>query len=452
MTFGETLDYLFSRLPMYFRVGAVAYKPDLTNTAKICNLLGNPQDSFRSIHVAGTNGKGSVSHMLASILQEKGLKTGLYTSPHLKDFRERIRVNGKMIPKRKVVEFVKKYRKEFEKIQPSFFEWTVGLAFDHFREEKIDIGVIEVGLGGRLDSTNIITPLLSVITNISYDHMQFLGDTLEKIASEKAGIIKPGVPVVIGETQEETKHVFIDKANETGSEILFADQAFKATSCNVIASDANLQNPASCIQHPASRKLSASASLCFINLHKKGKSNFNRVESPLLGAYQLKNITTVAGTCEMLGKQGFSISEDKIRRGIKNVILNTHLAGRWQMVSHNPLTICDTGHNEAGIREVLAQFKATPHSHLHFVFGVVNDKQIDHILDLLPKDATYYFCKADIPRGLPQEELKNKSNAAGLKGESYPSVKKALKAAQKKAKPDDLVFVGGSTFVVAEVV
>jgi dihydrofolate synthase/folylpolyglutamate synthase len=445
MTYRQTIDYLFSQLPMYHRIGAAAYKADLSNTIALCKLLGNPQNSFRSIHVAGTNGKGSVSHMLASILQENGLKVGLYTSPHLKDFRERIRVNGMMIPKRYVSRFIQNHKKEFEVLQLSFFEMTVGLAFQYFREENVDIAVVEVGLGGRLDSTNIITPLLSVITNISFDHMQLLGDTLEKIAAEKAGIIKPGIPIIIGETQDEVGDVFIKKAKSLGSEIIFADSCFSVSG--------RFSSP---LRHKDAKSdlndLSAFASLRLINVCKQGKTCISGLESPLLGLYQLKNIVTVIGICDQLGKQGMIINRKEIARGIKNVLSNTGLSGRWQILSEKPLIICDTGHNESGIREVLAQISQTPYKKLHFIFGVVNDKQIDHILKLLPKDAIYYFCKADIPRGLSQEELKKQANALGLTGSAYPSVKTALRAAKKNAGIEDLIFIGGSTFVVAEVV
>ncbi|MGA2823596.1 MAG: folylpolyglutamate synthase/dihydrofolate synthase family protein [Bacteroidales bacterium] len=431
MTYKETLDYLNLHLPMYHRIGAAAYKADLNNTLTICNLLGNPQHAFRSVHIAGTNGKGSTSHMLASILQEKGLKTGLYTSPHLTDFRERIRINGIKIPEEKVISFVEKYKPEFEKIQPSFFEMIVGLAFDHFREEKVDIAIIEVGLGGRLDSTNIITPLLSVITNISFDHKQFLGDTLEKIAKEKAGIIKPGIPVVIGESQEDIRHVFIEKAREEQSEIVFADAEFTAGK---------------------SSTWEAGTGKMLLDIFRNSTIYLSNLESPLGGNYQKKNIVTVCAACEVLASRVGHVSADDIRRGILKVIKNTGFAGRWQILSRVPLTICDTGHNEAGLGEVLDQISKTPHKNLHFVFGLVNDKEIDNILQMLPKDATYYFCKADIPRGLDSNELRIKADGYGLTGESFGSVKKALKAARQCAGVNDLVFIGGSTFIVAEVV
>jgi dihydrofolate synthase/folylpolyglutamate synthase len=431
MTYKETLDYLFTQLPMYQRIGAAAYKANLDNTFAICDLLGNPENSFKSVHVAGTNGKGSAAHMLASILQEKGLKTGLYTSPHLTDFRERIRINGMRIPEEKVTGFVEKYRSDFEKIQPSFFEMTVGLAFDHFREEKVDIAVIEVGLGGQLDSTNIITPLLSVITNISFDHKQFLGDTLVKIATEKAGIIKPGIPVVIGETQEEVRNVFLEKAMKEGSEIQFADAEFSAGENST--------------WDFATGKMT-------LDIIRNNKIYLENLESPLGGIYQRKNILTVCATCKMLAAHVNGISKENIRKGIYNVIPNTGFAGRWQILSRSPLTICDTGHNEAGLKEVLDQISRTPHEKLHFVFGLVNDKETGAILQLLPKDALYYFCKADIPRGLDAVELRTRARGYGLTGEVYASVRIAMETAQQRAKKNDLVFIGGSTFVVAEVV
>lgn len=426
MNYQETLSWLYNQLPMYQRIGGAAYKADLDNTIALCNLLGNPQNYFDSIHVAGTNGKGSVSHMLASVMQEHGLKTGLYTSPHLKDFRERIRVNGQMIPKRKVTAFVKRYKEEFESIQPSFFEMTVGLAFDHFRDEEVDIAVVETGMGGRLDSTNIITPLVSVITNISFDHMQFLGDTLEKIAIEKCGIIKSGVPLVIGETQAETESVFRKMAVAAGSPILFADQLPRN---EIRDTRYGIADESTGIRHPASG-----------------------IHIPLGGWYQKKNLMTVLAVTDILFKQGYGIRDETTRTGLANVVTSTGLQGRWQIIGKEPLTICDTGHNEAGIREVVAQLAQTSHKHLHMVFGMVDDKKIEPILELLPKKATYYFCKANIPRGLDATELKKQAESKGLNGNSYGSVREALKAARKAAGPEDLIFIGGSTFIVAEII
>lgn len=406
MNYKQTIDYLFSQLPMFHRIGPAAYKANLDNITALGNILGNPQDKFRSIHIAGTNGKGSTSHLLASVLQESGYRTGLFTSPHLRDFRERIRINGRMIPEAEVVSFVEKMKNEFQTIQPSFFEMTTALAFDYFAKNKVAIAVLETGMGGRLDSTNIITPLVSVITNISSDHTQFLGDTPEKIASEKAGIIKAGVPVIIGETQKETEKVFREKAKKTGSEIFFADQLIK--------------------EHP--------------------------YQTSLKGNYQQKNMKAVLQAIAVLQNKGFKITGENIRHGFLKVVENTGLMGRWQKLSGSPLTICDVGHNKDGIKEVVKQLSETPHKKLHFVLGMVSDKNHDEVLALLPKDAVYYFCKPDLPRGLDAGELKAKAADSGLKGEKYPSVKDAFQAAKKTADNDDLVFVGGSTFVVAEVV
>jgi dihydrofolate synthase / folylpolyglutamate synthase len=429
MNYQETLDYLDARLPMYQRIGAQAYKASLDNIIALCKLLGNPQDSFKTIHVAGTNGKGSVSHMLASILQEKGFRTGLYTSPHLLDFRERIRVNGKPIHRSYVNAFVGKHLDDFEKIRPSFFEMTTALAFDFFREQQVDIAVIEVGLGGRLDSTNIIKPILSVITNVSPDHQQFLGSDLKKIATEKAGIIKTGVPVVIGETQEELAPVFKAKARASKSEIFFADQRYSTG------------NPF--IRGSRSNRL-------YTDVFLADQLYMKKVNSPLTGFYQRKNIVTVVGACDHLKKAGIILPVETIRKGIKQVVRRTGLQGRWQIMSRNPWIICDTGHNEGGLREVVSQIAETPHKHLHFVFGVVNDKQLSPIFSLLPENATYYFCKPDIPRGLDASDLKTQASKAGLKGRSYISVKNALKAAMQNAEKKDMIFIGGSTFVVAE--
>ncbi|MCW3105240.1 MAG: fgs [Bacteroidetes bacterium] len=431
MNYQETLDYLYSQLPMFQRVGAAAYKADLNNTIALCSLLGNPENKFRSIHIAGTNGKGSTSHMLASVLQEAGLKVGLYTSPHLKDFRERIKINGGMIPEKNVVEFVEKHKNEFEKIQLSFFEMTVGLAFDYFAAEKVDITVIEVGLGGRLDSTNVITPLVSVITNISFDHTALLGNTLELIAGEKAGIIKKSVPVVIGETTAETKKVFIAKASEQQAEIIFAEEAYHAE--NV-------------------RQVNKEGLYLQLNMEKQGQTIYEDLLSELPGLYQQKNIATVLATVDELNRQGSNLTENIVRSGIKHVIKNTGLLGRWQVLAQNPLTIADTGHNEAGIKEVLKQIALTPHNRLHVVLGMVNDKDISRILKMLPPSATYYFCRATIPRALDAKELAAQAEACGLKGTVHNSVQAALAAARTSAGANDLVFIGGSTFTVAEVV
>lgn len=422
---------MYARLPMFHRIGPAAYKANLDNTIALCNLLGNPQNSFRSIHIAGTNGKGSVSHLLASILQNTGLRVGLYTSPHLSDFRERIRVNGKKISRSYVTAFGNRNMGEFEKIQPSFFEMTVGLAFLYFKDQQVDVAVIETGLGGRLDSTNIITPVLSVITNISFDHMQLLGSTLKKIATEKAGIIKPGIPVVIGETQKEIQNVFTRKAKESQSAITFSDTVYSTGNIRMAGN--------------RSRNL-------VMDVFRNGKLFLRHLSSPLPGLYQAKNIVTVMAASEVLNGGRFRISPENIRTGIRDVVRQTGLNGRWQVISRKPLTICDTCHNESGLGEILRQIETIQHDHLHFVFGVVNDKAVDKMLRMLPRQATYYFCKADIPRGLDAGELTQKAMDIGLKGRAYPSVKSAFGAAQKKASLSDLIFIGGSTFIVAEVI
>jgi len=419
---------MFNKLPMYQRIGGAAYKTGLDNTIALLGLLGNPHHNFKSVHVAGTNGKGSTSHMLASIFQEAGYKTGLYTSPHLRDFRERIRINGEMIPEERVVDFIEQHKEQFEKMELSFFEMTVGMAFDYFSNEKVDIAIVEVGMGGRLDSTNLITPELSIITNIGLDHVQFLGDTLEKIAGEKAGIIKEGVPVVIGETQLETHQVFEDKAKECHSPIYFADQIFD---CDKIHIESMTQQE--------------------YDIWKNNELYLEACEIPLMGNYQKKNLTTVICAADLL-KTKFDLSDDDIRDGIANVIRNTHLMGRWQILNHDPLTIADTGHNVDGIREVVSQLAEMTYNKLHFVIGMVNDKDIDHVLQLLPHSCEYYFCKADIPRGLDAKILAQKAFDLGLRGNVYNSVRDAYLSALNDAHFDDVVFVGGSNFIVAEVV
>lgn len=428
MTYPETLDYLYSQLPMFTRIGAVAFKKDLTNTLALCEVLNNPQHRFKSIHIAGTNGKGSVSHMLASVLQEAGYKVGLYTSPHLKDFRERIRINGQMIPEQTVVDFVANHKQTFDEIQPSFFEWSVALCFDYFSKEQVDIAVIETGLGGRLDSTNIITPLLSVITNIGWDHMDMLGDTLPKIAFEKAGIIKPNIPVVIGEYQQETASVFIEKATETSSPIVFADSVIQSSS------------------------FTNDNFFCSCDISLNSIPWLTQLECDLPGSYQQLNIATVLASLIELRKSGWNMSEDMIRLGMHSVKKNTGLMGRWQVLSEHPLTICDTGHNVNGITFVMNQLKQTPYKQLHIVLGMVKDKDITKVLSLLPTEAHYYFCNANIPRALVSGDLQEQASLMGLHGNSYGSVKNAWLAAQQHATKDDVIFIGGSTFVVAEVV
>jgi len=370
----------------------------------VCKLLGNPEHQFKSVHIAGTNGKGSTTHMIASILQEAGYKVGLYTSPHLKDFRERIKINGELISEEDVIAFVKKYKADFEQINLSFFEWTVGLAFDYFANQKVDVAVIETGLGGRLDSTNVIYPELAVITNIGIDHTQFLGNTISAIATEKAGIIKQKTPIIIGEEQLETKEVFIKKAKELNAPIYFTNKIIKTD-----------------------------------------------YECDLKGLYQVKNKKSAVLAIQLLIEKGWNITDNTIKKGLLNVVKNTGLQGRWQVLNQHPLTICDTGHNEDGIKEVVTQLKKTNYHQLHFIYGAVNDKSIDKILELLPKSAIYYFCQANIPRALAIEDLYGLAQKKGLKGFAYKSVKDAFNAAKKNALPDDLIFIGGSTFVVAEV-
>jgi dihydrofolate synthase / folylpolyglutamate synthase len=423
MDYAETLQYLFNRLPMYQRIGGAAYKASLENTISMCELLGNPHQKFKSIHVAGTNGKGSTSHLLASVLQEAGYKTGLYTSPHYVDFRERIKINGQMISKAQVVDFIAEWRKGFEAIDMSFFEMTVGMAFHFFAMQQVDIAVIEVGLGGRLDSTNVITPLASVITNIGMDHMRFLGNTLPEIAAEKAGIIKDKTPVVIGETHAAVKPVFEKAATQHQAPISFADAGWEIDTTNT--------SPA-------------------LKIHYHDQL-FIDVNFPLHGNYQHKNLKTVMETVRVLIESGMQISLPAIKRGIENVIGNTGFQGRWQIIGQNPLIVCDSGHNREGIAEIASYLKTLNYQKLHLVIGVVNDKSLSDILPLLPRDAAYYFCKANIPRGLPADELARQAAEIGLTGNIYPSVQQAFDAAKRNTAASDLIFVGGSTFVVAEV-
>jgi len=427
MNYQQTLDYLYSKLPMFTRVGAVAIKKDLHNTLAMCSALGNPQNKFKSIHIGGTNGKGSTSHMLAAILQQAGYKTGLYTSPHLKDFRERIKINGKMVSKSFVTNFVAQQKELISTIEPSFFEVTVAMAFDYFAKEKVDIAIIEVGLGGRLDSTNIILPELSVITNISLDHTNILGDTLPEIAFEKAGIIKENIPVVVGEKQSETAPVFIEKAKSTNSAISFADTLLNIKD--------NRQK----------------GTYLQIDIYQGDELIFPKLTLDLTGTYQLKNILTVIQSVIELRTQEFNITDEALYAAIKNVKKLTGLQGRWQTLSKSPLVICDTGHNKAGISEVLLNIKNTPHQNLRFVIGMVKDKDIDGVLALLPKDATYYFCNPNLERALPAEELAQKAKPFGLNGNVFKNVADAFQNAKNDAESNDLIFIGGSTFVVAEI-
>lgn len=425
MEYEKTLEWLFQQLPMFSRTGGAAYKPGLQTSQDIDAHFGHPHEKFKSIHIGGTNGKGSTSHIIAAILQSQGYKTGLYTSPHLVDFRERIRINGEMIPKEDVVDFVKRYCSSGYEGHPSFFELTMMMAFDYFAKEKVDYAVIEVGMGGRLDSTNIITPILSVVTNISKDHTQFLGKTLEAIAGEKAGIIKEGVPVVIGEALGSIREVFEEKASKEGSTILFAED-FKP-----------LQ---SCVENPKGG-LDCKSPIC---------GDFH---CELGGDYQRKNINTVLAALYEMERIGIAISEASIKKGMSEVCELTGLAGRWMKISDNPLTVCDTGHNEAGLRYTMGQLERTAlrlGGKKHLVIGFVSDKAIDDIIELLPKDAEYYLTQASIPRALPVEELKKKFREHGIEGTPYPTPKEAMEAAKNKAAANDVIYIGGSTFVVAD--
>ena len=428
MNYKEAVNYLFSKLPVFQRTGAAAYKEGLENTLKLDAFFNHPHTQYKTIHVAGTNGKGSVSHTLASILTSAGYKTGLYTSPHLIDFRERIRMNGLMITENEVTAFVTENKKIIEKLEPSFFEMTVALAFDYFARSNVDIAVIEVGLGGRLDSTNIITPLLSVITNIGYDHTQFLGNTLASIAREKAGIIKAGVPVVIGESHPETESVFYETATNLKSKVFFADKEFDPVTAS---------------------RLSGSGKQVF-NISKNGKMIYRQLNLDLGGFYQRKNILTILKSVEILQQQGISISNENIYKGCSQVSSGTGLQGRWQVVKQNPTVICDTGHNKEGIEMVVAQIAATPHHKLHWIFGMVNDKDTAKILEILPRNAQYYFTRAAIPRALDEELLADRAFRAGLQGQHFPKVEDAYRTAISKAHNNDLIMIGGSTFIVAD--
>ena len=401
MTYQETIQYLYAQLPMFQRVGQAAYKADLSNITRICNLLGNPQNQFKSIHVAGTNGKGSVTHMLASVLQEAGYKVGIYCSPHLVDFRERVKVNGQMISKQEVIDFVEQCKDLFDEIQPSFFEYTTALAFQCFAQQKVDVAVVEVGLGGRLDSTNVITPELSVITNIGLDHTNILGDTIGKIAVEKAGIIKIGIPVLIGEKQLDTEKVFEEIASKNSSKLSYAK------SVDI---------------------------LCDLN-----------------GIYQKKNIATAFSAIQLLKEQGWKIEDKAVEDGFLKVAKNTAFMGRWQVLGSNPMIVCDTGHNKEGVEYVVQQLAQEKYEQLHIVWGAVKDKDQSKVLELLPKNAIYYFCAPNLERAMSATELKDIAQQKSLRGQSYSSVNDAFLEAKKAANAADFVFVGGSTFVVAEV-
>lgn len=426
MDYNQTIEFLFSQLKEFQVVGASAYKSGLENSIELDNYFGHQHRLFKTIHVAGTNGKGSTSHSIASVLQHAGYKVGLYTSPHLRDFRERIRVNGQMVDKQFVVDFVANHQRIIQQIRPSFFEMTVFMAFNYFAQQKVDVAVIEVGLGGRLDSTNVITPVLSVITNIAFDHVQILGDTLPKIAAEKAGIIKPGVPVVVSQTQAETANVFSEKAAECGSPIVFADQMWSVQSA----------------VHQQNRLV--------LTVEKNTKVEYANLQLDLCGDYQKKNILGVLAAIEQLRSQ-FEISDKAIELGLSVVAKTTGLCGRWQTLQTNPTMVCDTGHNEDGIRQVVAQLAEQQYTTLRIVFGMVSDKDHSHVLGLLPKDAVYYFTRANIPRALPQDELAQKAATFGLQGKTYQTVADAVAAAVADSKPTDFIYIGGSTFVVADI-
>jgi len=429
MNYRKAIEFLYSQLPAYHRIGKAAYKDNLDNTLVLDEYFGHPHTRYRTIHIAGTNGKGSVSHMIASVLQEAGYRTGLYTSPHLRDFRERIRINGKMIPKMEVTDFIRKHKGIIKSVNPSFFEMTVGMAFDYFARANTDVAVIETGLGGRLDSTNIITPVISVITNIGHDHLDLLGDKLEKVASEKAGIIKKNVPVIIGETQEGIKEVFVSHAGSKGSDIYFADENFR------------------CILDKA------------INIKGERRYKINDLSGsrrisgiiPMGGDYQSGNLQTLFQVFKIL-KCSFSFSESNLINGVRKTVRNTGLKGRWQILNQKPLTVCDTGHNKEGLEYVLRQINELPKKTLHMVIGFVSDKDLSSILPLFPSDAKYYFTRASVPRALHEGILKSQASGFGLAGNSYPDVNNALKAARDAADESDMIFIGGSTFIVAEVI
>lgn len=420
-TYPEVIAYLYTQLPVFQRVGGAAFRKDLKNTEQLCDFLGLPQHRFKSVHVAGTNGKGSSSHMLASVLQEAGYKTGLYTSPHLVDFSERIKINGAPVRQAFAIDFVNRIRPMIDKLDPSFFEITVAMAFDYFATEQVDIAVIEVGMGGRLDSTNVILPEVSLVTNISDDHKQWLGDTLEKIAGEKAGIIKAHTPVVISEKQPDLSHVFDRKAKSCEAAIHYAFEEYQA-------------------------RWNGNQ----VRIHRLNQKVLDFTPG-LQGDYQLHNYPGVLKTLAILGERGFIIGDEHIQKGLERLVSNTGLKGRWQILQKEPLVICDVGHNKAGVKSILRQIQDTPHNKLSMVWGTVEDKEIDEVLSLLPKDAFFYFCNAKIPRAKSAQSLMEAAAPLGLKGEVIGDVNEALNKAISQAGAKDLVFVGGSTFVVAEI-
>jgi len=426
-TYQQALKYIYDRLPMYQRLGSAAYKKDLTNTIKLCEYTGNPQNNIKTIHIAGTNGKGTTTHIIAGGLQAQGYKVGVYTSPHYKDFRERIKINGTYIPKRFIIDFLNRYSKELEEIQPSFFEMTVAMAFLYFDEEKVDFAVIETGLGGRLDSTNVIIPLLSVITNISFDHQSMLGNTLAEIAGEKAGIIKNNIPVIIGESQKETDHVFIQKAIEMSAPVYFANDHIQLTQTGF--TDQNK----------------------IYNIKYNQQIWIENLTTDLSGPFQERNIITGMYALKQLSET-VNINIEKLKLFFADLKSKTGYIGRWQILGSNPLIIADSAHNEGGLKIILREIQELKYKNLHIIIGFVNDKELSSVLELFPKKAIYYFAKANIPRGLNAALLKTEGEKYGLSGKSYISVRKALAAAKIKAHSDDLVFIGGSIFVVAEVI
>ncbi len=429
MTYSDTLAYLYEQLPMFQRVGPKAFKKDLTNILALCDLLGQPQKTYKTIHIAGTNGKGSTAHGIAAVLQQHGLKVGLYTSPHYQDFRERIKINGTFITEKAVQNFVDRHKSDFDRIKPSFFEITVAMAFEYFAQQKVDIAVIETGLGGRLDSTNVVVPILSVITNISLDHTNFLGDTLAKIAAEKAGIIKPGVPVVIGETNAKTTPVFVQKAKECNSAIYFGLQSISVKKQKIL-------------QHKT----------VLFEVCNDKKLLYTKVVSDLNGAYQSKNIRTIIKAVLVLETLGINIDHTKVLAALTQVKMVTNFIGRWEILQEKPLVIADSAHNKAGIALAMEQILALSYERLHLVVGFVKDKDVRAVLQLLPKEGVYYFCQANIPRALGVKELSAMANEMGLQGKACGGVAEALAMALRQASDNDLVYVGGSVFVVAEVV
>ena len=426
MNYAETINYLYERLPMFSRIGEQAYKKDLHNTLELCETLGNPHRRFRSIHIAGTNGKGSVSHLLASVLMACGYRTGLYTSPHLRDFRERIRIDGRMVPEEFVTRFTQRMMPEIDRVEPSFFEITVAMAFEYFATEQVDVAVIETGLGGRLDSTNVITPELSVITNIGWDHMNILGDTLPKIASEKAGIIKPGVPAVMGEYDPETAPIFLEKAGKEQAPLVFAEDQWKP---------AGYRHEDGLLLVDTCRAESPEMLSCALDL---------------AGIYQIKNLITVLSAIDLLRAEGWNLPEEKVLEGLRDAGKRTGLRGRWELIRSQPRLIVDVAHNPPGMELLRQQIGVTPHVRLHIILGMVKDKDVDAVLKLLPEGALYYFTRASIPRAMPEVELAERARSFGHNGHAYPNIDDALRAAMSEAGPDDLILVCGSVFLAGE--